>query len=102
MPTKQQLDDFYQFATSQVENGGSDLSMDELYFLWRAKHPTPAEFADSIAAVQRAYADLEAGEQGRPAREALQESCSRLGLVVDEFETIQPRFCTFAAPDRIF
>jgi hypothetical protein len=84
MPTKQQIDSFYQFASSQIDNGGAEWSMDELYCLWRAKNPTPAELAESVAAVRAAYAEMEAGDSGRPARPALRESCQRLGLVIDE------------------
>ena len=80
MPTKQQIDRFYEFASSQIDNGGAELSMDELYCLWRAKHPTPLELAGSVAAVRAAYAELEAGDSGRPARTALRETCQRLGL----------------------
>ncbi len=79
MPTKQQLDSFWEFASSHIDNGGTELSMDELYCLWRAKHPTPAELAGSVAAVRAAYADLQAGDSGRPARVALRETCQRLG-----------------------
>ena len=84
MPTKKQIDSFYEFASAQIDNGGADLSMDELYCLWRAKHPTPTELAESVAAIRAAYADMEAGDTGRPARQALRESCQRLGLVIDE------------------
>ena len=84
MPTKQQIDSFLEFASSQIDNGGAELSMDELYCLWRAKQPTPAELAESVAAVRAAYAEMQAGDSGRPARAALRESCARLGLVIDE------------------
>jgi hypothetical protein len=84
MPTKQQLDSFCEFAAAHIDNGGAELSMDELYCLWRAKHPTPAELAESVAAVRAAYAEMQAGDSGRPARQALRESCQRLGLVIDE------------------
>ena len=84
MPTKQQIDSFLEFASSQIDNGGAELSMDELYCLWRAKHPTPAELAESVAAVRAAHAEMQGGDSGRPARAALRESCARLGLVIDE------------------
>jgi hypothetical protein len=84
MPTKQQIDSFLVFALAQMDNGGAELSMDELYCLWRAKHPTPAELAESVAALQAAYKEMEAGDSGRPARAALRESCTRLGLDIDE------------------
>lgn len=84
MPTRKQLDSFYEFASSQIDNGGAALSMDELYCLYRAKHPTASELAESLAAVRAAHAEMEAGDSGRPARQALRESCLRLGLVIDE------------------
>lgn len=84
MPTKEQIDSFHEFALSQIANGGADLSMDQLYCLWRVKNPTPTELAASVAAVKAAYAEMEAGDSGRPARLALRESCQPLGLVVDE------------------
>lgn len=83
MPTKQQLDSFYEFASSHIDNGGAELSMDEIYGLWRAKHPTPSELTESVAAVRAAFAEMAAGDTGRPARLALRESCQRLGLDID-------------------
>lgn len=84
MPTKEQIDSFYEFASTQTANGGADLSMDELYCLWRVKHPTALELAESVTAIRAAYAEMEAGDAGRPARQALRESCDRLGVVIDE------------------
>ena len=84
MPSKQQIDSFYEFASSQIDNGGAELSMDELYCVWRAKQPTPAELAESVAAIRAAYSEMQAGDTGRPARLALRESCEQLGLVIDE------------------
>jgi hypothetical protein len=83
VPTKQQIDSLYEFASSQIDNGGAELSMDELYCLWRAKQPTPAELTESVAAIRSAYADMEAGDKGRPARQSLRDSCERLGLVIE-------------------
>ena len=84
MTTQQQIDSFYAFASSQIGDIAEELSMDELYCMWRAKHPSSAELADSVAALRAAHADMEAGDVGRPARQALRESCQRLGLVIDE------------------
>jgi hypothetical protein len=84
MATRQQIDSFHEFATSQISNGGADLSMDELYSWWRAKNPTPPELAESVAALRAAHTEMEAGDGGRPARMALRETCQRLGLVLDE------------------
>jgi len=84
MSTRQQLDSFYDFASCQVESGDAEFTIDELYGLWRAKNLPPDELAESVAAIKSAYAGIEAGDQGRPAREELRETCERLGLVLDE------------------
>ena len=84
MVTREQLQSFQEFAAKQIDNGGASLSMDELYSLWRANNPTPDELAESVAAVKAALADMEAGDRGTPARQALRETCDRLGLVIDQ------------------
>jgi hypothetical protein len=83
MSTQEQLDSFHQFATSQIATLGSELSMDQLYSLWRVKNPMQQELAASVAALKSAYVEMEAGDNGRPARLALRETCERLGLVID-------------------
>lgn len=83
MATKQQIDSFHQFALDQIDNGGAELSIDDLYQLWRATNPTANELAESVAAVKAAYADFQSGDTGQPARQALRETCDRLGLVID-------------------
>lgn len=83
MATKDQIESFHQFASTQIDNGGASLTMDELYSLWRSKNPTKDELLDSVAAVQAAIQDMEAGDSGEPAREALRETCASLGLVID-------------------
>ena len=84
MATREQIESFHKFAFQQIDNGGADLSMQELFELWRVKHPSAEELAESVAAVNAAYDDVAAGESGRPSRGELRETCSRLGLVIDE------------------
>jgi len=84
MATKQQIESFHEFAIFRITDGGAELSMDELYSWWRAIHPTPPELSESVAALRAAFAEIQAGDGGRPARQALRESCQRLGLVIDE------------------
>jgi hypothetical protein len=84
MTVLEQLDSFYDFASQSMRSNPTVLSIDEIYFVWRARHPADRELAESIAALKSAYADLEAGETGRSARDALQEVCQELGLVLDE------------------
>lgn len=83
MATKKQIKNFCEFASRQVDNGGANLSMDALYGLWRSKNPTADELASSVAAVEAAIADLQAGDTGESARDALRKTCHRLGLVID-------------------
>ena len=73
MPTtQQQLDSFHQFATDKLGNGGADLSVADLYNLWRIENPTPAEQADIHAAIAEGLEDIKAG-RGRPADEVMRE-----------------------------
>lgn len=71
------------------------MSVDELYSLWKHRNPTDDELAESVAAVKAAYAEFEAGDRGEPAREALRESCERLGLVIDERPGSEESVVTF-------
>ena len=83
MTTRQQIDSFHQFALEQIDNGGAELSIDELYQIWRTANPTESDLTDNVEAVTAAYADFESGDSGEPARGALRETCDRLGLVID-------------------
>lgn len=84
MTALEQLDNFYDFASRSLRADPTMLSMDDIYLVWRARHPTELDLNESVAALKSAYADLEAGDKGRPAREALQDACRELGLVIDE------------------
>ena len=84
MTTREQLEDFRAFANDQLDQGGEDWTLDELYSLWRSQNPTPEELADSVAAVKAAYQELLAGDPGVPARAALREDLQRRGLSIDE------------------
>jgi len=84
MTALEQLDSFYDFASHSLRASPAVLSMDEIYLVWRARHPNDGELKESIAALNSAHADLETGQTGRPAREVLQEACRELGLAIDE------------------
>jgi hypothetical protein len=56
------LREFVEFACEQVNNGGSELTPEEVLDLWRAEHPMPAELVESVAAIERALAQAERGE----------------------------------------
>jgi len=84
MTTREQIEDFYQFATERLENGSADLTMDELYDEWRIKNPTPEEFAENVAAIQAAIDDMNNGDKGRDAREISRELREKYNLPQNE------------------
>ena len=65
MATKQQIDSFYRFATEQLENGGRDKTVDELYDQWRIENLTPEDMAENVAAIQASIGDMNNGERER-------------------------------------
>jgi hypothetical protein len=59
---------FQEFLAAHVKQGDS-LSPEEALDLWRLQNPDPNEFADNVAAVREALADIDAGDQGVPFEE---------------------------------
>jgi hypothetical protein len=68
--TQPELVAFRAFLDGQIACGRADLTPEESLELWRASRQ---EFADSVAAVKKALADLDAGETGQPLREFITE-----------------------------
>ena len=77
------LREFVEFATEQLGNGGSELTPEEVLDLWRAEHPTPAEFEESVAAIERALAEADRGE-GLPLDEFDRQFRARHGIDLGE------------------
>lgn len=77
------LSDFVTFAARQLNDGGSQLTPEEVLDLWRAEHPAPAEFADSVAALQRALEQADRGE-GRSLDEFDRDFRARQQIASDE------------------
>ena len=71
LTTEQDIRNFAQFAEQQLESGSSELTVDELFDMWRAANPPADELAQSVAAVKAALVDMEAGDMGIPADEHL-------------------------------
>lgn len=67
--TEQEVESFAQFARGRLARGDEELSIDELFDLWRLEHP-PAEDALAIKASLR---DMQRGETGRPFEEFADE-----------------------------
>lgn len=59
--TQDQIDSFHHFASQKLSNGGAEMSMDELYQLWRIDNPTPDEQVEIHAAIRRGLDDVAAG-----------------------------------------
>ncbi len=76
MPTTELIDSFSQFAKARVDQGGNDLSIDDLFDEWRMQHP-PAE---DWLAIKASLRDVERGETGRPFDEFAEEFRQRNGI----------------------
>jgi hypothetical protein len=69
MATIEQLDDLYRFAKDLPDEELSQLSIDEVYDLWR----TGTVLDEDVTAIQEALDAYDRGERGRPAEEFLAE-----------------------------
>lgn len=69
MPTtREELDQFHQFAIEQISHSGSPLKFDDLVTTWRQLR----ERVEVQKKLQEALAEMDAG-LGRPAREVMEE-----------------------------
>lgn len=60
--TRQEIDSFHQFATDQLgRDEAAELSLDDVFDLWRIANPSSKEMSESIASLRRGLADIEAG-----------------------------------------
>ncbi|MCA9076237.1 MAG: hypothetical protein KDA93_14505 [Planctomycetaceae bacterium] len=84
MATQHQVDSFYRFASEQIRESESDLSMAELFDLWQLQSPDESELAESVSAVKAALADMEQGDTGRPLHEFFSELRHRHGMRPEE------------------
>jgi len=84
MATQQQIDSFHQFALKQVSNGGSGLSLEQLFDLWQVQNPSAEELSESVAAVKSALRDMENGDTGRPVEDVIAELRREAGISTGE------------------
>lgn len=75
--TQEQIDSFHQFATERLSNGGADLTMEELFELWRLENPSPERRTADLLAVKAALRDMENGDTGVPFEEFKREFRAR-------------------------
>jgi hypothetical protein len=64
--TREQLDSIHEFAARQLDNGGSELSLEQLLDLWRIEKPASDERTENVAAIRQALHDMDAGDVGEP------------------------------------
>lgn len=65
----QELDSFANYARQQIESGGRDVTLDELFDTWRAENPSDALRAENTAAINASLEDFDRGERGTLAGE---------------------------------
>jgi hypothetical protein len=58
-----ELASFHQFVGQQLSDT-PQISPEEVLELWRTEHPTSDDFAESVAALREALADMAAGDEG--------------------------------------
>jgi hypothetical protein len=65
-----EAESFQLFLSKELANGGRHKSPEELVDQWRREQQ---EFADTVAAVQEAIDDMNAGDPGRPLSEVARD-----------------------------
>jgi hypothetical protein len=70
--TPDELDQFHEYATEQLRNGGAGKSLEELLEQWRSDQITDAEFQESLMSLRRGLDDVDAGRV-YPARTIIDE-----------------------------
>jgi hypothetical protein len=79
-----ELQEFQEFVTDQLRNGGAELTPEEVLGEYRMFHPTPEQHAANVEAVKEALRDMENGDRGRPVEDVLRELREELGIAVHE------------------
>jgi hypothetical protein len=73
--TLEELEAFHRFATARLNNGGGQLSLEQLLSEWLSRR----DREEVNAALRQAIAEMRAGE-GQPLGEAMEELRQELGL----------------------
>jgi hypothetical protein len=75
-----ELASFHEFISQRLKAGDHKLSPEEAVERWRSEHPLPEEFEDTVAALQEAFDEIDAGVPGIPAEQFFREFRERHGL----------------------
>jgi hypothetical protein len=78
--TEQELESFTQFVQRRVGASSGDLSLDELFDLWRIENPSETMYSENVAAIAASIDDFMKGERGAPAGEHSARLRSEFGL----------------------
>ena len=78
--TEQELERFAEYARERLDKGDVDLSIDELFDLWRAENPSNAADAENIAAIAASIEDFKNGDRGTLAGQLSRELRRDSGL----------------------
>lgn len=81
--TQDDINGFAEFATEKLNNGGADLSLEQLVDLWRIENPSPEQVHEDILAVNAAIRDMENGDRGEPAENVIRELRHRHNIPTD-------------------
>lgn len=85
------------FARQRLGNGGTELSLDELFDLWRAENASDELYAENVAAVNAAVQDFRCGDRGTPAGEHSDQLRREFGVASERTTPIATRSLTVAA-----
>ena len=77
---ERELESFTQFAKARLRSADPELSLDELFDLWRIENPSDANYAENLAAIAGAIDEFRHGDRGRPAGELSRELRKELGI----------------------
>jgi hypothetical protein len=65
----EELERFTTFVRQRLGGSGPDLSLDDLFELWRIENPADDLYAENVAALNAALTDFRHGDRGTPAGE---------------------------------
>lgn len=83
MASSEELDRFTTFARQRLGSGDTDLSLDDLFDLWRTENPTDALYAENVAALNAAICDYRNGDRGTPAGEHSAQLRHEFGILAE-------------------
>lgn len=76
MTIEQELTSFRRFAEWRIGSEGPPASLDEVYEDWRSIRSSSGD----VEAIREALADMDAGEEGQPYEEFIEEMRQKYGL----------------------